>query len=386
VHVTVARLRHALGDKAADVVRTVPQGYLLAASPEQIDAHRFAAGIEAGRLLLREGRPEEAREQLVEALALRRGPALADVADETFARPEIAILDEQRLVALEARIDADLRLGRERALVPEVEGLVTSHPTRERLAEQLMLALYRSGRQTEALDVYQRAHRHLAEAFGVQPGPALQALQREILDQAPSLIPAEPVRAAATLEPPRPLAWARASDAPRFVGRAAEMARIESHLGEVFAGATRATMVSGEAGIGKTRLLAELMDAALAAGGRVFYGGGYESGALSYQPFAEALEPYVTAAAPQMRADGLEDALGELARLMPGVRSSAAPRDPFGDPEIQPSASSRRSRRRSSTRPAISRSCSSSTTSSGPISPRSSCCCTCCGRPAVAAG
>src|SRR5919204_2353781 len=121
------------------------------------------------------------------ALALWRGAPLADLAYESCAQGRMGRLAEIRLSALELRIDADLALGRHAALVPELESLVWDHPLRERLCGQLMLALYRSGRQPDALDVYRRTRTALVEGFGIEPGPALQELQRAILAHDPSL-------------------------------------------------------------------------------------------------------------------------------------------------------------------------------------------------------
>ena len=121
------------------------------------------------------------------ALSLWRGPALADFAYESFAQAAIARLEEIRLAAVELRIDADLALGRHDELVGELEALVAEHPLRERLREYLMTALYRSGRQAEALDAYQDARRALVDELGIEPSPALQELERAILRQDPAL-------------------------------------------------------------------------------------------------------------------------------------------------------------------------------------------------------
>ena len=138
---------------------------------------------------MRERAPaDEAAELLRQALALWRGPPLAEL-DGSFARPERARLDEQRLSALEQRIAADLELGRHAQLVPELEGLVREHPLRERLRGQLMLALYRCGRQAEALDVYRTGRRLLDEELGLEPGEELRRLERAILNHDPSLEP-----------------------------------------------------------------------------------------------------------------------------------------------------------------------------------------------------
>ncbi len=171
---SISRLRRELG---TDVLETRAPGYVLRVAPEQVDARRFELQLRDAR---RAG-AEERRELLQHALELWRGPALADFAFEQFAQPEIRRLEELRLVAHEERIEADLELGRHGDLVGELEALVGAHPLRETLRRQLMLALYRSGRQAEALDVYQDARTRFVEDLGIEPGPELKRLQSEIL-------------------------------------------------------------------------------------------------------------------------------------------------------------------------------------------------------------
>jgi YVTN family beta-propeller protein len=186
LQVYVSRLRKSLGE---DAIVTRSPGYLLAAVPEQVDLGRFERLVEEAR---RED-PTDAAAKLKAALALWRGSALADVAEEPFAQAEIARLEEQRLAALEDRIDADLALGRHASVVAELEGLVHTHPYRERLRGQLMLALYRSGRQADALGAYRDARSALAEQLGLEPGHDLKGLERRILTQDPSLAsPSDP--------------------------------------------------------------------------------------------------------------------------------------------------------------------------------------------------
>ncbi len=186
IHVYVSQLRKALGNGHLE---TRGHGYLLALEPEQLDLGRFERLLGEGRELLAEGEAERAAEVLRAALALWRGPPLSDFASEPFAHGEIARLEELRLSALEERVEADLALGRHAELVPELEALVREHPLRERLRAQLMLALYRSGRQAEALDAYQQARRMLAEELGLEPGRRLQELEGAILRQDPELDP-----------------------------------------------------------------------------------------------------------------------------------------------------------------------------------------------------
>ena len=184
LRVNVSRLRKAL---AQDVLTTRSPGYVIRVEPDELDLHRFERLVDEGRSLLARGLAADASERLRDALALWRGPALADFAYESFAQAAIARLEEIRLAAVELRIDADLALGRHDELVGELEALVAEHPLRERLRRYLMTALYRSGRQAEALDAYQDARRALVDELGIDPSPALQELERAILRQDPSL-------------------------------------------------------------------------------------------------------------------------------------------------------------------------------------------------------
>lgn len=181
----ISELRKALG--AESTIDTQPPGYVIRLAPEQLDLHRFER-------LTDEAGPAEARLAaglLREALGLWRGEALADLAFEPFARPAIDRLEEIRLAALERRVEADLALGRHVEATAELEQLVAEHPLRERLRGQLMLALYRSGRQAEALDVYRQARAKLVEEFGLEPSARLRELERSILAQDPALDPAD---------------------------------------------------------------------------------------------------------------------------------------------------------------------------------------------------
>jgi DNA-binding SARP family transcriptional activator len=184
LRVIVSRLRKAL---PGDVLTTRAPGYLIRVEPDELDLHRYERLVDEGRSLLARGLPTDASERLHDALALWRGPALADFAYESFAQAAIARLEEIRLAAVELRIDADLALGRHDELIGELEALVAEHPLRERLRVYLMTALYRSGRQAEALDAYQDARRALVDELGIDPSPALQELERAILRQDPSL-------------------------------------------------------------------------------------------------------------------------------------------------------------------------------------------------------
>jgi DNA-binding SARP family transcriptional activator/ABC-type transport system substrate-binding protein len=181
----VSRLRKTLRDPELLVTRA--GGYELHVEPERIDANRFERLLDEGRRSNTAGEPGRAIEALREALALWRGNALADVAYEPFARLEAERLDELRVAAIEERIDAELALGRHEAVNAELEALASRHPLRERLRSQLMLSLYRSGRQAEALRVYADTRKVLVEELGLEPTPALKQLEQAILRQDPSL-------------------------------------------------------------------------------------------------------------------------------------------------------------------------------------------------------
>ncbi len=186
LEVLVSRLRKSLAAGIQPLL-TRPTGYQLRVGADELDSLRFERLLEEGRAALSSVAAEEAAERLREALALWRGRPFEDVAYATFARVEIERLDERRLLALEERIEADLALGRHAELVAELEALVHQHPLRERLRAQLMLALYRSGRQAEALNVYQDARRELVAELGIEPGHAIRQLERAILRHDPEL-------------------------------------------------------------------------------------------------------------------------------------------------------------------------------------------------------
>jgi DNA-binding SARP family transcriptional activator len=207
VQVTVSRLRKSLG--ADDRLQTQSSGYVLRVGADECDRDRFELlSVEASRLL-DEGQAESAAESSCHALALWRGSPFADFRYEPFAQAEIARLEELRLACLETRIDADLALGRHRDLVGELEALTREQPLRQRLQAQLMLALYRSGRHADALEIYQATRRNLVEELGIEPSGELRELHQAILRQDPELelrpvpVAAGP-REARAAEPPAP--------------------------------------------------------------------------------------------------------------------------------------------------------------------------------------
>jgi DNA-binding SARP family transcriptional activator len=207
LQVSVSRLRKALG--ADDRLLTKPPGYLLQVADGECDRGEFERLAAEGRRALEQGKPEQAADRFERALALWRGPPLADFLYEPFAQAEIARLEEARLACLEERIEADLALSRHTQLVGELEALTKEHPLRERLRGQLMLALYRCGRQADALELYRETRELFDHELGIEPSPALRRLEAAILRQDPELelaVPAvsmEPETSTA-VEPPRP--------------------------------------------------------------------------------------------------------------------------------------------------------------------------------------
>lgn len=184
VQVHVSRLRKVLG---AQTIRTRPPGYALVVRPEELDLYRFETAVLEAREALDAGHAHPAAAGFREALSLWRGPALAEFTSEPFAASEQARLEDLRMYAVEGLLAAELDLGHHRAAVGELEALIAEHPLRERLRRQHMLALYRSGRHAEALASYQTFRRALAEELGIEPSASLRELERQILQQDPSL-------------------------------------------------------------------------------------------------------------------------------------------------------------------------------------------------------
>jgi DNA-binding SARP family transcriptional activator len=232
VQAVVSRLRRALGGEAARIV-TSAAGYRLRVEPDEFDLTRFERLCEDGRRALAAGRNERAAVRLRAALEEWRGPALADVAFEPFAPPEIARLEDLRAAAVEDRVEADLAIGRGAELVGELEGLVAREPLRERLRGQLMLALYRAGRQGEALDAYREAVRTLDAELGLHPGPELERLQQAILVHDPAVL--HPPPSEVPLEAER-----RRATATILFAELAGSAQMRARLGDADADAVRA--------------------------------------------------------------------------------------------------------------------------------------------------
>lgn len=251
----VSHLRRWLaGIGARDALVTRQAGYGLFVDPDQVDAAQFERLLECGQEALGLGDAQRAARLLAEALNLWRGSVLDDIGPPEFANAEAARLEELRLVALDHRIDADLALGKHDAVIAELERLVLAHPFRERLHCQLMLALYRSSRQAEALAVASSLRRLLAEELGVDPGPALRDLETAILRHDPALLPAAEERGEPALlgvppgaltkyHPPTPTRALVARD------RLTDRLRAGGHR--------RLVVIHGPAGFGKTTLAAQ---------------------------------------------------------------------------------------------------------------------------------
>ena len=300
-------------------ILTRPPGYLLRTAAGEYDVADFERLAAEGNRHLAEGRPRAARRTLGEGLALWRGRAMDEF---PFAELEALRLEGIRVAATEDRLDADLTLGAHTAVVAELEALIDEHGLRERLVRLLMVALYRSGRQADALRAYSTAGDRLRRELGIVPGPDLRRLEAEILAQSPTMDwrppPAEglsdPV-VAETAPPPF------ATSDP-FFGRVAELSALRGAL----AGATVApggvVLVSGEPGIGKTRLVQEAVTGAAGRGGVVVWGRSEEGdGAPPFWPWIQIVRTLLE----HPDTDALQSALrrhgSELGQLIPDVKA-----------------------------------------------------------------
>ncbi|WP_432924142.1 ATP-binding protein [Microbispora sp. CA-135349] len=326
----------------ARVLRTREPGYLLDIEPDQVDAERFGRAAETARAALAAGRPEETERVLGPALALWRGEPLADLADEPFARSTVARLNETRLAALTVRAEALLALGRAAEVTVEVERLLEQDPYREGLWALLMRALYRERRQAEALAAYQRCRTLLGDELGLDPSPELRRLEQAILAQDESLAAAwTPVIAV----PPEPgtghegapteggRAGGNADDESTgdaavrglpeqgslgqgplgrgLVGREPHLRRIAGRLDDLRRGAGGVFLVSGESGIGKTRLAEAAASMAAERGAAVAWSRCVEgSGAPAFWPWIQALNALETDRAAHHPAAEPDQALG----------------------------------------------------------------------------
>lgn len=341
LRVFVSRLRAALrAASGIELVRTRSPGYLVEVGAEDLDVARFEAAVGRARAASAAGDDATAAAELRAGLELWRGPVLADLADAPIARAEIGRLEELRASALERRIEADLACGGHADLVAELEVCTVEHPLRERLWASRMLALYRSGRQAEALAAYATVRALLADELGLDPGVELVRLESAILRHDPAVEwrqgRADPsarstdvsATAPGTAAAGRSVGVARdvtgtssfAWRAP-FVGRAAEREELRGLLDRAIGGRGALVFVGGEAGVGKTRIGQELAAEAVAREVRCWVGHCYEGEGAPYLPFVEILETALGSAADPtaFRAFlGLE--APEIARLLPRLR------------------------------------------------------------------
>ncbi len=282
-------------------------GYRLRVAGEHtVDSVQFEQLADEGREFLAASELHQARATLADALALWRGPALQEFAEHPWARGVATRLDERRLAAIEDRIRADLLLGHHEVLVGELSDLIGQHPLREGLWEHQAVALYRSGRQAEALRALDGLRRTLLDTLGVDPSPRIRELETQILEHHPSLAAPVPATAGGDEQPA-----AIAPDDERasrhfaklvtseLIGREAERRSLDEALAAAEQGRTQWVLIEGEPGIGKTRLMEHVAESASERGFDVLWGRSYESGATpSFWPWLGALRGAVEAARP----------------------------------------------------------------------------------------
>jgi DNA-binding SARP family transcriptional activator/tetratricopeptide (TPR) repeat protein len=314
LQVHIAQLRRALagalGDEAArSLLQTQSPGYVIHVDNDDFDLTRFEAGVDASRRALDAGDARQAHTHATQALALWRGPPFAELEVDGSLHDEVPRIEALRASAQELAAEAAIALGRTDEALPELEALVREYPLRERLRGQLMLCLYRAGRQAEALEAYQATRRALVDELGIEPGRQLRELHEAILRQDTQLDPVAP-------EAPAP-------DAARsaFVGREREFAELAAGLDDAVAGRGRLFLVAGEPGIGKSRLAEELSAHARARGARVLVGRCWEAGgAPAYWPWVQALRGYVRESDPGAIRSQLGASAGDLAQIIPELR------------------------------------------------------------------
>ena len=324
LQVHVSNLRKKLvAAGAADDLQSVPEGYALRVGPDDIDATVFARLVEGAT-----GDPAEVATRLREALSLWRGPALADVRSDLL-QGEKTRLEELRLRALERRIDSELELGRHDEVVGELEAVLHANPLREGIRGQLMVALYRSGRQADALAVYRSGREVLAEELGIDPSPELRALEVAILRQEPELsarasrlgggeATTSDSTSAASAPLPSRLVAASEGSVFAFFGRDNELKTLdEIHKRGASEHRLSVVLVSGEPGVGKTSLVAQAARTLHDAGAIVIYGGCDEDLTVPYKPWVEAITPLVESVSDDVLRRFTETNGLTLARLVP---------------------------------------------------------------------
>lgn len=300
----------------ASVIVTQAPGYVLRIDPDAVDARQFERLAAEGRAVLARGAADAARQRFDAALALWRGEALADLRHHEFARAEATRLDELHLRAHEDRIDALLRLGEHPLALQACERLVPLHPLREPLRALQVLALYRSGRQVDALRAYDALRVALVEELGIDPGPELQALHQQVLQHDPCLgLPSatpRPQRAPErALDPADPAVERQPSGRLAFVGRSRALQRLTSRLDDRVGARPQIALVGGEPGIGKTRLAEELAERAVERGALVAWGRSHEEGMPPLWPWTTVVRSLLEAEEqPLPDLLGIEDSAG----------------------------------------------------------------------------
>jgi DNA-binding SARP family transcriptional activator len=333
----VSNLRRVLGDDRSVVVERMGDGYRIDPAGATLASTRFEQLVAVGTI-----------EALEEALALWHGPALGELADEPWARGPAVRLEELRLAATEARFDLLLAAGRHAVIVGDVEAAATAHPLRERLTTQLVLALYRSGRQAEALRAYERARTHLGEELGLDPSPELTRLADQVLAHDPDLdlvtsTPVPPNSVGNVTQerqiPHRVRGQQEQAEVPvgvlplppavegrralsRFVGREAELGGLEDVWEATRDGGRRLAVVAAEPGAGKTRLVQQLARQVHAEGGQVLWGRCTAESLAPYQPVVEAFRTAVDGMG--VAGHAMVAARPALGRLLPDVVPEAA--------------------------------------------------------------
>jgi DNA-binding SARP family transcriptional activator len=340
VQVYVSGIRKLLGSSDEVAVRTTPAGYVIDVAPELIDARRFERLLGDAQNALAED-PSRAQSLFEEALALWRGPPLAEYGQSELARLEADRLDELRTLALEGAAEAGLTRGEHGEAISAIRALVAANPLRERPRRLLMLALYRSGRHAEALSAYRDACAALDE-IGLRPGPELRELEAAILRHDESLRPATGARSGSSTRgddgAPIPLP-PRLQELPAtgFVGRVPERERLGELFREASQGKRRLALVSGEPGIGKTRLASYAAHHAHSEGADVLLGACSEELAVPYEPWIQICTHVVEHAPQGLLERHLESHGGELSRLVRKLsqRIPDLPARQSSDPETE---------------------------------------------------
>jgi len=333
IHSYVSRLRSILGDEGGrDLLVRRDPGYVLDVDPTSVDVARFERLVGDGLAALDDDDPATAERDLRAALAMWRGDALADFAYEHFAEAESRRLEERRLEAVELRIDAELMLGRHAQLIAELEGLIAVHPLRERFWAQLMTACYRSGRQSDALAAYGRIRSILVDELGIEPGDELRLLERQVLEQSTDLtlagvtpqvrrsaVPALRLDHWSTHRVPLPERLHIHPDTG-VIGRDEQVALLVGAADQAAAGeGRRILLVSGEAGQGKSTVVAEAARRTFADGACVLSGHCEEDVTSPYQLLVEAIGHYVRHISDDELADLIGDQAAELTTVLPEI-------------------------------------------------------------------